>query len=93
MAPRLRDRNSKEEIYRIFKLFDEDSTGRISFKNLKKISSEIGENLNDEELHEMIGEADRVGDGLITFEDFYRVMRKKADDPLGEFDSEDDDDY
>ena len=39
----------------------------------------------------MISEADRTGDGLITFEDFYRVMRKRADDPLGEFDSDDDD--
>ena len=38
----------------------------------------------------MISEADRTGDGLITFEDFYRVMRKRADDPLGEFDSDED---
>lgn len=93
IGPRLKDRNSKEEIYRIFKLFDEDNTGRISFKNLKKISNEIGESLADDELHEMIAEADRTGDGLITFEDFYRVMRKKATDPLGEFDSDEDDEY
>eukprot|EP00347_Sterkiella_histriomuscorum_P023799 403333347 len=93
VQPRLRDRNSKEEIFKIFKLFDEDNTGRISFKNLKKISAEIGENLNDDELHEMINEADRTGDGLITFEDFYKVMKKKCDDPLGEFDSDEDDDY
>ncbi len=38
----------------------------------------------------MIGEADRTGDGLITFEDFYRVMKKKCDDPLGDLDSSDD---
>ena len=38
VAPKMRDRNSEEEIMRIFKLFDEDNTGRISFKNLKKIS-------------------------------------------------------
>ena len=93
LTPRLRDKNSKEEVYKIFRLFDEDNTGRISFKILKKISNEIGESLNDDELHEMIGEADRTGDGLITFEDFFRVMRKKCDDPLGEFDSDEDDDY
>ena len=38
----------------------------------------------------MIAEADRSGDGLITFEDFFRVMKKKADDPLGDFDSDED---
>ena len=91
MQPRLRDRNSREEVLKIFKLFDEDNTGRISFKNLKKISQEIGENLNDDELHDMIAEADRTGDGLITFEDFFRVMKKKCDDPLGEFDTDEDD--
>lgn len=74
----------------MFKLFDEDNTGRISFKNLRKIAFEVGETLADEELHEMISEADRSGEGLITFEDFYRVMKKRHDDPLGEFDSDDD---
>lgn len=38
VSPKLRNRDSKEEIAKIFKLFDEDNTGRISFKNLKKIS-------------------------------------------------------
>lgn len=91
VAPRLRDKNSREEVLKIFKLFDEDNTGRISFKNLRKIAAEVGESIGDEELHDMIGEADRTGDGLITFEDFYRVMRKRHDDPLGEFDSDEDD--
>jgi centrin-1 len=92
VAPRLRDKSSREEIFKVFKLFDEDNTGRISFKNLRKIAAEVGESIGDTELQEMIAEADRTGDGLITFEDFYRVMRKRHDDPLGEFDSDDDDD-
>ena len=90
VGPRLRDKGSREEVYKVFKLFDEDNTGRISFKNLRKIAAEVGESISDDELHEMIGEADRTGDGLITFEDFYRVMKKRHDDPLGEFDSDED---
>lgn len=27
---------------KVFKLFDEDGTGKISFKNIKKISHELG---------------------------------------------------
>lgn len=34
----------------------------------------IGENLSDEELHEIIEEADRDGDGMINFEEFYRLI-------------------
>ena len=77
----------------MFKLFDEDNSGKISFKNLRKIALEVGENLTDEEIKDMLSEADRSThqEGLIDFEDFYKVMKKKCDDPLGEFDSDEDD--
>ena len=35
-------RQSKEYMLKVFKLFDEDGIGKISFKNLKKIASDIG---------------------------------------------------
>ena len=38
--------------------------GKISFKNLKRVAKELGENMTDEELQEMIDEADRDGAAL-----------------------------
>lgn len=35
--------------------------GKISFKNLKHVAKELGENMTDEELQEMIDEADCDG--------------------------------
>ena len=89
VSPRMLNRDSREEILKVFALFDDDNTGAISFKNLKRVANELGENLTDEELQEMIDEADRDGDGVINEEEFYRVMRKR-ENPLDEIDSDDD---
>ena len=54
MTGKMGDRDSPDEIRRVFKLFDDDETGRISFRNLKRVARELGENMTDEELQEMI---------------------------------------
>ena len=65
-------------------------TGKISFKNLKRVVNELGENLTDDEMREMIAEADRDGDGFVNFEDFHRIMKKKSENPLDDLSSDDD---
>ncbi|PIK36410.1 putative caltractin [Apostichopus japonicus] len=78
MTSKMSEKDSKEEIAKAFKLFDDDETGKISFKNLKRVSKELGENLTDEELQEMIDEADRDGDGEINEQEFLRIMKKTS---------------
>jgi Ca2+-binding EF-hand superfamily protein len=43
---------------------------------LKRVSKELGENLTDEEIQEMIDEADRDGNGVIDQDEFLRIMKK-----------------
>ncbi|KAI8913836.1 hypothetical protein DFJ77DRAFT_50672 [Powellomyces hirtus] len=76
MTSKMSEKDSREEIVKAFRLFDDDDTGKISFKNLKRVAKELGENLTDEELQEMIDEADRDGDGEISQEEFLRIMKK-----------------
>jgi centrin-1 len=75
MTAKMGGRDPMDEIRKAFILFDDDHTGKISFKNLKRVSLELGENLTDEELREMIEEADRDNDGEISFEEFVRYMK------------------
>merc|ERR1712166_1264079 len=64
--------------FNVFLLFDDDETGKISFKNLKRVAQELGENTTDEELQEMIDEADRDGDGEVNEEEFFRIMKRRG---------------
>jgi len=77
MTGKMGDRDSPEEIRRVFKLFDDDETGKISFRNLKRVARELGENMTDEELQEMINKADIDGDGEVNEEEFLRIMTYK----------------
>eukprot|EP00931_Biecheleriopsis_adriatica_P119161 TRINITY_DN9441_c0_g2_i5.p1 TRINITY_DN9441_c0_g2~~TRINITY_DN9441_c0_g2_i5.p1 ORF type:complete len:108 (-),score=21.31 TRINITY_DN9441_c0_g2_i5:112-435(-) len=68
--------NGIDEICRAFRHVDDDKTGKISFKNLKKVAKELGEKMTDGDLCEMMDEADRDGDGEVNEEEFLRVMKK-----------------
>jgi len=78
MSRKMGRRDSREELRKLFELFDDDRSGKISFANLKRVVGMVGERMTDEEIQEMIDEADKDGDGEIGEEDFYRVMRRKG---------------
>jgi len=76
MSAKMAERDPREEIMKAFRLFDDDDSGTINFAKLKRVAKELGENMSDDELQEMIDEADRDGDGVINLDDFMRIMKK-----------------
>jgi centrin-1 len=76
MTQKMAERDPREEMLKAFRLFDDEGDGKITFKNLKRVAKELGENMTDEEIQEMIDEADRDGDNAINEEEFMRIMRK-----------------
>merc|ERR1712054_580036 len=59
MTGKMGEKDTREAIEKVFKLFDDDNTG-------------------EEELRDMINQADRDGDGEINIDEFYRIMKKKG---------------
>merc|ERR1712072_1051884 len=78
MTHKILNRDPKDEILKAFRLFDDDETGKSSFKNLKRVAKELGERMTGEELQEMIDEADRDGDGEVNEEEFFRIMKRRG---------------
>ncbi|XP_045457085.1 caltractin-like [Melitaea cinxia] len=66
------------DIMKSFRLFDMDDTGFISFENLKRVTQILGENLTDEEIEEMIDDADKDFDGYVSVQEFMKMIKNSV---------------
>ncbi|KAG6511927.1 calmodulin-like isoform X2 [Zingiber officinale] len=77
MARKLNGTDSDEELKEAFRVFDKDQNGFISSAELRIVMSNLGEKLTDDEIDDMIREADVDGDGQINYDEFVKVMMTK----------------
>ncbi len=66
MTGRVSNKDSREDLKKVFMFFDEEKTGFISLASLKRIVRELGENIDEADLQQMITKADVDRDGLIN---------------------------
>merc|ERR1712093_278750 len=57
MTGKMGEKDTREDIEKVFKPFDDDNTGKISLRNLRRVAQELGENIDEEELQDMINQA------------------------------------
>lgn len=74
MVDKMRNIDSEEDIIEAFKVFDMDNKGYITVHELRHIMTNLGEKLTDQEVTDMMREADGDGDGVINYEDFVKIM-------------------
>ena len=64
----------KDDLKAAFDVFDTDKNGRIDLMELKNLLRTLGEEVTDEQLHEMMATADLDKNGTIDFEEFKIFM-------------------
>jgi calmodulin len=74
MADKLKTSGNKQELLEAFKLIDKDCIGALPAYEFRYLMSTSGENISEEEIDEMIKEADLDNDGTIDFDEFIRMM-------------------
>ncbi|GAB4843306.1 myosin I light chain Cam2 [Ancistrocladus abbreviatus] len=74
MASKMKEGDAEEELKEAFKVFDKDQNGYISHSELRHVMITLGEKLTDEEVDQMIKEADLDGDGLVNYDEFVKMM-------------------
>ena len=74
---REKDVDLEEEVLNAFKVFDKDGNGLINVNELKNIMMNIGNNWSENEINELLDNADIDMDGFINYEEFVRTMMSK----------------
>ena len=67
MAKKMNDGDHEEEIREAFDVFDREKNGVITHADLKFVMSQLGEKLTDEEVTEMLKEADSSERGHLNW--------------------------
>lgn len=80
LTKKVSDRDTRANISKIFALFDDERTGYISVKNLRRVAQQLGENIPEGELEELIARADTDHDGHVSEEEFYVIVTRKIKD-------------
>lgn len=73
MRPDSQDKRS--ELEKAFSLFDIDNKGYIDAADLKKIASDLGENVEENEISDMVMRTSSTG--RVGFDDFKVIMTKR----------------
>eukprot|EP00343_Euplotes_focardii_P007642 CAMPEP_0205822318 /NCGR_PEP_ID=MMETSP0206-20130828/12081_1 /ASSEMBLY_ACC=CAM_ASM_000279 /TAXON_ID=36767 /ORGANISM="Euplotes focardii, Strain TN1" /LENGTH=171 /DNA_ID=CAMNT_0053118473 /DNA_START=21 /DNA_END=536 /DNA_ORIENTATION=+ len=72
MTARMSD--SKEDIMKVFRLFDESGSGVITIDDLRRVAQTLGDSMTEAELKEMIDRGDTNKNGVIDPDEFVHIM-------------------
>ncbi|XP_014278464.1 calmodulin [Halyomorpha halys] len=77
MSKKMKGAEGEDELKEAFRVFDKNNDGLISNSELRHVMTNLGEKLSDEEVDDMIKEADLDGDGMVNYAEFVTILTSK----------------
>uniref|UniRef100_A0ABD2WDX8 EF-hand domain-containing protein n=1 Tax=Trichogramma kaykai TaxID=54128 RepID=A0ABD2WDX8_9HYME len=77
MSKKMKGAEGEDELREAFRVFDKNNDGLISSIELRHVMTNLGEKLSEEEVDDMIKEADLDGDGMVNYEEFVTILTSK----------------
>lgn len=74
MKKKSSETDQTEELRQAFRIFDKNRDGFIEAKELRWVTTTLGQRLTNEEITAFMNEADLDGDGKLNFDEFVRMM-------------------
>ena len=68
MARKFVEHDLQADVRQAFRMFDKDGSGTVNAQKLRHIMMNLGEKLSEDEVDEMMKDADVDGDGEINYE-------------------------
>jgi len=74
LSRKMKDIDTDTELHKLFSELDKSGKGYINVEDLKLMKQTVGEKFTQDELAEMLSEADVDHDGVLKYEDFVKMM-------------------
>ncbi|XP_002733157.1 calmodulin-like isoform X2 [Saccoglossus kowalevskii] len=78
MAGKFNETTTDKDLNDAFKIFDTENTGFISVDELKHLMTTMGERLSEEEMDEMVADANADSEGKVNYEEFVKLITSYA---------------
>lgn len=74
MYKKMKETEMEQEIFEIFEALDRDGNGVLSGEEIQSVMDLVGVHLTDDQVKELIKQADLDEDGQLNFQEFFRMM-------------------
>mmetsp|Transcript_32215 Transcript_32215/g.84475 ORF Transcript_32215/g.84475 Transcript_32215/m.84475 type:complete len:178 (+) Transcript_32215:129-662(+) len=78
---KMKGKDTGSELKEAFAVFDKEKTGKVSAAELRHVIANLGEKVDDDEIEDMMKEADTDGSGTIDYNEFVSVLMRATDVP------------